>query len=344
VPEDLRARVALDCCVRSTYRVKAYAESHLGGYVSDSNHPSLACRRLARCCAQRAFVQHRPGTTFPDRLELPNGFQPEGITIGRHATAYLGSRTDGDIYAVSLRTGERTLISQGLGPDFPSIGLKIDNRGRLFVAGGPAGTGRVIDVETGEIIRNYQFASAPTFVNDVVLTRDYAWFTDSQQPQLYGVPLGRGGTPGEAADVITLTLTGEWEQVPGFNANGIPQTPDRKALLVVNSTTGLLYRVDPETGVATEVDLGGGSLTAGDGLLVLGTTLYVVRNQLNQVEVIKLNAAGTSGQLVDTLTSSDFDIPTTVAAFGNSLYLPNARFTTPATPETPYWITRIDRR
>jgi sugar lactone lactonase YvrE len=88
-------------------------------------------------------------------------------------------------------------ISEGLGPDFPSIGLKIDKHGRLFVAGGPAGTGRVIDVKTGKIIRNYQFAtatpSAPTFVNDVVLTRDYAWFTDSQRPQLYGVPLGRHG-------------------------------------------------------------------------------------------------------------------------------------------------------
>ena len=66
----------------------------------------------------------------------------------------------------------------------------------------------------------------------------------------------------------------------------LPRLPNRQALLVVNSTTGLLYRVDPETGEATEVDLGGTSLTSGDGLLVLGNTLYVVRNQLNQVAVI----------------------------------------------------------
>jgi hypothetical protein len=130
---------------------------------------------------------------FPDRIGLPNGFQPEGITIGKRATAYLGSLADGDIIAVSLRTGERRLISEGLGPNFPSVGLKIDNRGRLFVAGGPSGTGRVIDVRTGKIIRNYTFTTETSFVNDVVLTRDYAWFTDSQQAQLYGVPLGRGG-------------------------------------------------------------------------------------------------------------------------------------------------------
>ena len=280
---------------------------------------------------------------FPDRIDLPNGFQPEGITIGRQATAYLGSLADGDIIAVNLRTGKQRLISEGLGPNFPSVGLKIDNRGRLFVAGGPAGTGRVIDVRTGEIIRNYQFATAPTFINDVVLTRRYAWFTDSQRPQLYGVPLGRGGRPGRPASVVTLTLTGDWEQVAGFNANGIAQTPNRKALLVVNSMTGFLFRVDPETGVATQVDLGGTALTAGDGLLVRGRTLYVVQNQLEQVAVINLNAGGTKGQLVNTLKSDDFDIPTTVAAFGNSLYLPNARFATPPTPDTAYWITRIDR-
>jgi sugar lactone lactonase YvrE len=143
--------------------------------------------------------------------------------------------------------------------------------------------------------------------------------------------------------VVTLPLSGEWQQVGGFNANGIAQTPNRKALLVVNSTTGVLFRVDPRTGVATRVDLGGASLTNGDGLLVRGKTLYVVRNQLNKVAVIRLNASGTRGRLVGTLTSPEFDVPTTVAAFGNSLYLPNARFTTPPTPNTSYWITRIDR-
>jgi sugar lactone lactonase YvrE len=279
---------------------------------------------------------------FPDQLDLPAGFQPEGITIGPGATAYLGSLADGDIYAVDLRTGERTLVSEG--PGSPSVGLKIDNQGRLFVAGGPSGTGRVIDVETGDLIQEYTFASGQTFINDVVLTRDFAWFTDSMQAQLYGVPLGPGGSPGDPADVVTLPLAGDWMQAEGFNANGIAETPDRKALLVVQSNTGFLFRVDPETGVATRVDLGDTLVTGGDGLLVRGNTLYVVQGRLNQVSVISLDADGTSGVLVDTLTSMNFDVPTTVAAFGNSLYLPNARFTTSPEPDTAYWITRIDRR
>ena len=68
-----------------------------------------------------------------------------------------------------------------------------------------------------------------------------------------------------------------------------------------------------------------------------------MRNRLNQVAVVKLNWRGTEGELVDTLTSEDFDVPTTVAAYKGSLYLPNARFGI-ASPETAeYWITRIDR-
>jgi sugar lactone lactonase YvrE len=282
---------------------------------------------------------------FPDRIELPDGFLPEGITIGPGGIAYFGSRASGDIYAVNLRTGEGSLIDdddedEGL----PAVGLKIDNKRRLFVAGGDSGTGRVLDARTGELLEIYTFTNQPSFINDVVLTRDYAWFTDSRSPQLFGVPLGPGGKLGDQAACETLPLIGDWEQVPDVNnANGIAVTPDQKALLVVQSATGFLFRVDPLTGVATRVDLGETLLTNGDGLLVVGTTLYVVQNRLNQVAVIKLDPDGTSGVLVDTLTSPAFDVPTTVAAFGNSLYLPNARFTSPQEPTTEFWVTRINR-
>ena len=78
-------------------------------------------------------------------------------------------------------------------------------------------------------------------------------------------------------------------------------------------------------------------LTNGDGLLLSGRTLFVVQNRLNRVAVVRLNSAGTSGEVSpEFLTDPRFDVPTTVAAFGNRLYLPNARFTTPPTPDTPY--------
>jgi sugar lactone lactonase YvrE len=293
--------------------------------------------------AALAAPQAPPGFPglFPDVIALPDGFQPEGITIGPGGVAYVGSLADGDVYVFHAPTG--TEITTLEGPGTPSVGLKIDNRGRLFIAGGPTGEGRVVDAATGEILRSYTFSEAPTFVNDVVLTPDAAWFTDSLNAQLYKVPLGPGGALPDQDAIEVVPLSGDWVQEPGFNANGIAETPNHQALLVVQTVTGTLYRVDPGTGVATAVNLGGYELTNGDGLLVVGRTLYVVQNQLNTVAVIRLDAAGTSGELVDQLTDPDFDVPTTVAKFGKWLYLPNARFGTPPTPDTEYSVVRIQR-
>ena len=274
-----------------------------------------------------------------DVIALPDGFQPEGITIDHRGTGYVGSLADGDIYAFDVRSG--TEIRTLDGPGTPSVGLKIGHRGRLFVAGGPTGEGRVVDAVTGKILRTYVFTDAPTFVNDVVLTHDAAWFTDSQRAQLYKLPLGRRGALPKPDGFTVLPLSGEWVQQPGFNANGIAETPNHRALLVIQTATGILYRVDAKTGVATAVDLGGALLPNGDGLLVVGRTLYVVQNQLNQIAVIRLNASGTSGTLVDQLTDPAFQVPTTIAKFGRSLYLPNARFDTPPTPDTEYSVVRV---
>ncbi|HYI34468.1 MAG TPA: hypothetical protein VEX88_13495 [Glaciibacter sp.] len=278
---------------------------------------------------------------LPEVIALPDGFQPEGITIGPRGTAYVGSLADGDIYVFSVITGEEITTLEG--PGTPSVGLKIDNRGRLFIAGGPTGGARVVDAATGEILQNYTFTEGPTFVNDVVVTHEAAWFTDSQQAQLYKLPFGPGGALPEPDAIEILPLSGDWEQQQGFNANGIAETPNHQALLVVQSSTGILFRVDPETGAATAVDLGGYLLTNGDGLLVVGRTLYVVQNQLNTVAVIRLDPAGTSGELVDQITDPDFDVPTTIAKFGAWLYLPNARFGTPPTPDTEYSVVRINQ-
>jgi sugar lactone lactonase YvrE len=281
------------------------------------------------------------GGQVEDLIDLPDGFQPEGIAIDQRGIAYFGSLTDGDIYAADLRTGSGAIISEG--PGTPSVGLKVDRLGRLFVAGGPSGGIRVIDSTSGDVLATYQLSTDPAFINDVVLTREGAWFTNSQAAELYLVPMGPSGELPDADEVVTLDLTGEWTQQAGFNANGIAETTDKKALLVIQSATGTLFRVDPATGEATAVDLGGVSLQFGDGLLVVGRTLYVVQNRLNQVAVIRPDASGISGTLVDTLTSEDFDVPTTVAAYGSDLFLPNARFGSQPVFGTDDDVVRIDR-
>jgi len=329
----------------------------------------LGVATLATGLALAAPVAHAHDGGALTHLALPDGFQPEGIATGPHHTAYLGSLADGDIYALDLRTGAGEVISQG--PGTPSVGLKLTHD-LLYVAGGPAGDARVVDVRTGDVLATYTLApvGTPSFINDVVLTEKWAWFTDSFDNALYRIPLpedegrhghhshhGEHGTghgtghqrhghhhdhalPGQD-QVQKVELTGDWVQGSDFNANGITTTPDRRALLVVNSSNGVLYRVETD-GTASAVDLGGNALTDGDGLLREGRTLYAVQNQLNQVAVIDLAKDGRSGALRDTLTSPDFDVPTTIARSGSDLYLPNARFTTTPTATTPYWVTGID--
>jgi sugar lactone lactonase YvrE len=282
-----------------------------------------------------------------NRRQVLTGFGAAGVaglTIGVAPFAYFGSRADGDIYRANLVTGAGDVISQGPGPGFPSVGLKIDQAGRLFVAGGNAGQARVVSAASGDILATYQFTTALSFINDVVLTPEGAYFTNSREAALYLVPfVGYDQLPAPDA-VERIPLGGQWQQIPDVNnANGIARTPDGTALLVVNSATALLYRVDPDTGFATEVDLGGYPLTNGDGLLVEGRTLYVVQNRLNRVAVFALNSTGTAGTLVTTLSDPRFDVPTTVAAYGDRLYLPNARFTTPPTPTTPYTAVAIPK-
>jgi hypothetical protein len=91
------------------------------------------------------------------------------------------------------------------------------------------------------------------------------------------------------------------------------------------------------------VSAGGALLANGDGLLRHGRTLYVVQNRLNTVAVLRLDRAGTAARVVERVTDPRFDVPTTVASYRHRLYLPNARFTTPPTPETPYSVVAIRR-
>jgi len=288
---------------------------------------------------------------FPTEFALPTGFLPEGITIDQRPVAYFGSRADGDIYRVDLASGEGEVFSQGPGAGNPTIGLKIDRRGRLFVAGGGAGSARVVSTRSGEILASYQFVvpvpgANNTFINDVVLTPDGAYYTDSRSAVLFHLPVGRRGGLPTQEDVRPVPLSGDWAPTPegvAPSANGIARTPDGRALIVVASNLGLLFRVDPRTGVATSIDLGGETVVNGDGLLLIGRTLYVVQNRLNTVAVIRLNHRGTAGTVQQRVTDPRFDVPTTVAAFGDRLYLPNARFGIAAPEAATYNAVAIPR-
>jgi sugar lactone lactonase YvrE len=174
------------------------------------------------------------------------------------------------------------------------------------------------------------------------VTHDAAWFTNSSAPELYRVAIGRHG---ELGPVATLPLGPGFAFVPGqFNANGIDATRNGKTLVVVNSTTGKLYTVDRATGAADEIELTGGNVQFGDGILLHGKTLYVVQNQLNRIAVVKLSHDLGSGRIVGHITSSLFKVPTTIAERGHSLYAVNARFGVPNPASADYSVVRVAKK
>ena len=280
------------------------------------------------------FWNSATAQSFPETIPLPDGFQPEGITLGNGPTAYVGSLADGSIYAADLRTGAGSILVQGSPGLMLAVGLDFDKRsGYLFVAGGFLGDGRVYDTETGQLVE--QLILGEGWINDVVVTRDAAYFTNSILPYIYKVALNSQGAPSGAVE--TLWLHGDWQDVaiPGMlviNANGIVATANNRTLIVVNYASGRLYTVDPDTGFATEIDVGGVSVLAGDGLVLRGKTLYVVQNFLgptaafNQIAVFKLSSDYSAATLKKVLTEDEPFVPSTADLFGPWLYAVNARF------------------
>ena len=305
---------------------------------STSRRPAIPILLLiAALCA--TLISAATRAPFPEVISLPNGFNPEGIASGNGTSFYVGSILTGAVYRGDFATGNGDVVVQPQ-EGHSSIGMKYDPRtDYLFVAGGTTCKAFVYNGSTGETVAEIPLTTGSCFINDVVVTQDAAYFTNSFQAVFYKVTFDPD--TGEFTSV-EIPLGGDYEFVPGgFNANGIDALPNGKALIVVNSTTGKLYLVDPTNGVATLIDLGGGSVINGDGILLVGKTLYVVKNASNRIAVIELSADYTSGEITSLITNDNFDVPTTIAKFGDTLYAVNARFGTPVTPDTEYTVVRV---
>jgi sugar lactone lactonase YvrE len=280
--------------------------------------------------------------TRPDSYSLPpDALYPEGIAAdNKSGDFYVSSVADGSIYRGNVSSSNAELFLPG-GQDgrTNATGLKLDAE-RLFVAG--AGTGKVFiyNASSGKLIRSFGFEPAqgddtprPGFLNDLVInpkTGD-VYITDSFVPILWRVPaeeVNNSPTPGELEPWLKLTGPPiEYEE--GFNLNGIDATEDGRYLVAVQSNTGELFRIDTESKEVDEIDLGGATLTNGDGLVLKGDTLYVVRNQglITKVSLDSLDGESPSGQVEgNTLVPLPEDFPTTSALVRGRLLVVNSQF------------------
>jgi hypothetical protein len=260
----------------------------------------------------------------PSSIPLPVDFQPEGIAVGEGNTFYVGSLRDGDIYRGDLRSGEGARFVDNTGR--VAVGMRVDQaRHWLVVAGGPTGHAYVYDTRDGSTVADLVLGpSGSTFSNDVAVTADAFYFTETFAPRIYKVPVQPDGSFGATQ---TITVTGPAAAGGDFRLNGIDSTRDGR--LIVNHTAlGILAVVDPATGASTQIPLTGPPLLPGtlDGLQLEGNTAWVVENFANSVARVRLAPDLSSGEVVDVITSSLFHVPTTVARHGSTLVLVNGRF------------------
>ena len=297
-----------------------------------------------------------------DVINLPDGFKPEGIVVGKNNMAYVGSIYSGAIWKFSIKTGEGDYLV-GPTPGIPTVGLTYDKRtGYLFAAKGFGGAVLVYDSSSGEQVGAFQLTipspTNPTWVNDLIVTNKAVYITDSFRPFLYKIPLDPGGGLPDPGEIEEIPLGGDFQMsyVPGvfgvpINANGIDATPNGKTLVIAHTDYGLLYKVDPKTGDAIEIDMGDDDVMNADGILLEpghnGFRLYVVQGFEHKLTTVDLSSDLESGVIADEDNDPNFQFPTTVSEKGNSLYVVNARFDisppSQPTPDLEFTVVRVDK-
>jgi sugar lactone lactonase YvrE len=305
----------------------------------------LAVPFLLLLALMAALAAPAAATRPVEVIVLPGASSAEGIAAGRGATFYAGDLFAGDIFRGNLQRGTAELFIDA--PDGRmAVGMAVNvAQDLLFVAGGFTGQGYVYDTRTGATVASYQFAAPGTsLVNDVAVTKDGAWFTDSFHARLYFVPVSRAGVP--APTFRTLAVSGPAAAISPLpdvpNLNGIQATPNGKTLIVAHSANAQLYTVDPTTGASAAI--AGVSVPNVDGIVLEAGRLWAVQNFSNQVSRIRLRPDLAAGVVEEVITSPLFQVPTTAARFGSRLAVVNAKFDTGIPPTADqYEVIVVDR-
>lgn len=265
-------------------------------------------------------------------LTLPSALTfPEGIGYDGAGHIFNASAVDGIVVRTSLSDGRSTtLVKPGtlLPPSsetFPRmLGMKVDSAGRLWIAGGRTGKIFVVDKETGQLVKELAAPGEGSLLNDAVVARDAVYVTDTLRPILWRIPLN-GTDIGEPEPWVSFAGTplvyGE-----GRNLNGIAATADGKSLIVVQMDKGLLFRIDVASKTVMPIPHGEEDLTTGDGLVLDGATLYLVRQGAGEVVSLELEAGLASAKVTSRFKDPALLWPATAVKVGDELLVVNSQF------------------
>jgi Cu-Zn family superoxide dismutase len=284
-------------------------------------------------------------------FELPgDAVYPEGVAYDPVGNVfYVGSSADGTVFRGDLASGSVEVFSAaGADGRTSAIGMKVDSAGRLIVAGGATGQVWVYNTADGSFVASFSNGlTEGTFLNDVaVAPNGDVYVADSFSPVLSRIPADQAESGGSLESFVDFTGTVfEYGEPGSFNANGLVVTPDGAYILVVQTATGRLFRVATADGAVDEVILSGGDVMAGDGLVLDGQTLYVVRGfageVITEVELAADFASGTVGQ---SFSDPTLALPTTAALVDGQLLVVNSQFDRQQTadPVLPFTVALIE--
>jgi CHRD domain len=265
---------------------------------------------------------------------------PEGVAVQAATDAFfVGSTTDGTIFSGDVNSTNDTIVFLPGGGDgrTTAIGMKATDT-RLYIAGGGLGQVFVYDTATKALLAKFSNGLTPTFINDVtIVPNGDAYFTDSLSPALYRL----------SADLATFERFTDFANTPlvytpGFNVNGIAHTADGAYLIVVQSNTGKLFRINVATKEVIEIALNGAVLTGGDGILLVGRKLYVMRNSAALLVTLRLSSDFARADLSSVSGNPSFQFPTTFAKYGERFLVVNSQFDKRATaPVLPFNVSGI---
>lgn len=124
----------------------------------------------------------------------------------------------------------------------------------------------------------------------------------------------------------------------GVNLNGIVASPAGATLLVVQTNTGILFRVDIASRDISRVAVTGSDLLFGDGPLRVGDELFVARNAANEIVRLRLGADWHAAKAESTVQNDAFAFPTALAALRGRLLVTNSQLDAGSSPKLPFTV------
>ncbi|WP_369059461.1 hypothetical protein ABOZ73_17925 [Caulobacter sp. 73W] len=282
---------------------------------------------------------------LPEAAAYPEGVAADPAT----GVLYTNSANTGVIFRVDPTTGATSVVSDPLGlanarpatPKSVALGLKPDGEGRIWVAGARDGSMHVVDIASGRRLARFTTPQGPWLINDVVLTPNAAYFTNSLRQMLWRVP----------RNAIADAVLEPWLKFEGTaldfgeepNLNGITATPDGRHLIVVHAKTGRLFRIDTKTREVAAIDTGGAALSSGDGLVLQGQRLFVVRQSAGEVVALRMSPDLLTAKETKRIKPAELAWPATAAISGDRLVVANSQLNRRASgdPALPFSLVSI---